>query len=345
MITEYIRGSAVECFSPNGTDINLNVSDLLIVNNIYRYINNFCSASLPITEYFTAFIFVHGILIAAPHYLWLNHFGGSLSYFFQLVSKLDRLKDAKSGQYPASNVIIVRELETAFTTYKRNGIFRFYVSKLILQWLFSVAGLVVTFVYFTDFDPTFQCPRSNHETADKDWPIPGQQVTCVFKSLRLLEVIRIADIILLFIVVLGLTWALLWVVSSHSNELGHKDTATFSFQSGLEPRYYVPDIQMHVCVQMPRCCLCIPVPRCCLCLQGVLHKLFTWFRGACISDNMGFLMMMLFRTDGGLGHVVKEVQVYTGIQNLNDDELGRLNLHRRQQLYRTSGGWLPSSVN
>ena len=312
MVTEYIRGSAVECFSPNGTDIT-------------DYINNLCSDSLPVTSYFTAFIFIHGILIAVPHYLWLNHFGGSLSYFFHLVSSLERLKDAKSGDYPDQpNVIIVRQLEAVFTTYKRNDIFLLYVGKLILQWLLSVAGLVLAFVYFTDFDTTFRCPRSFVETANEDWPIPDQQVICVFKSLRLIGVIRIGDIILLFIVILCLTWSLLWVVSSHANELGYKDTAIFSFRSGLEPKYYVPNF---------------PIPRCCLCLQGALRKFFTWLYGPRISDDMGFLMMMLFRTDGGLGHVVKEVQIQKAIQNLNDDELRRLNLHRREQMARTGGGW------
>lgn len=166
-ITEYIRGSEVECFSPAG---NGSVND---ISSVQEYVNSFCSGSLPVGEYLPVFIVVHGILILIPHYLWLNHFGGSLDFFFQLASSLQRLRDEITGEYPERNTVIAEQLESAFTTYKRNGMFYLYVGKLILQWLLSAGGLILAVVYFTDFDSRFLCPRTIAEAAqDRAWPFP-----------------------------------------------------------------------------------------------------------------------------------------------------------------------------
>ena len=61
VVTEFIRGSSVACYAPDGVTISEKQEE---------YINSFCSSSLPMTEYFPAFIVIHGILIAIPHYLW-----------------------------------------------------------------------------------------------------------------------------------------------------------------------------------------------------------------------------------------------------------------------------------
>ena len=321
VVTEFIRGTGVQCFSRG----NQSLGDL----DLQDYVNDFCSSALPNTEFFPTFTIVHGILIAIPHYLWLNHFGGSFDFFFQLASSLERLRDEKSGQYSDKNFVIAEQLEGAFSTYKQNSIYRLYLVKLLLQWIFTVAGFVVAVVYFTDFDANFVCPTSVEETLSNGaWPLTGEQVMCVFTSLRLLELIRVADLVLLALAILCLTWSLIWCTSTHSTELGHKSVAVFTFQSGLASRYYVPKF---------------PIPRCLKFLRKFIHKLFTsvpWLSlyGPRISTDLDFMMMKLFRTDGGLGHVLREVQVLKEVQHLNDDERIKYNLHRREQQYLKAGG-------
>ena len=317
-ISEYIRGSEVVCFfsvGPNESQIS----------SINEYVNNFCSGSLPITEYFPAFILVHGILIAAPHYLWLNHFGGTLDFFTHLVSLLDRVQDEKTGKYPDKNFVIVEQLQTSFTTYKRNSMFRLYIGKLILQWFLSMVGLGLAIAYFTEFDENFMCPRHFEDTSSRMWPLQGQQATCVFKSLRLLAWIRIAYILLLALVVLGLTWSLIWSFSTHPTELGYKTVAIFSFQSGLSPKYYVPRL---------------PMPKRC---RSFLFRFFTsvpWLPPGepRINTDLDLLMLKLFRTDGGLGYVLRELQILMEIKELNNNERRRLGLHLREQRSTDGGG-------
>ena len=321
VVTEFIRGTGVRCFSRG----NQSLGDL----DLQDYVNDFCSSALPNTEFFPTFIIVHGILIAIPHYLWLNHFGGSFDFFFQLASSLERLRDEKSGQYPEKNFIIAEQLKGAFSTYKQNSIYRLYLSKLLLQWIFTVAGFVVAILYFTNFDPNFICPQTAEEAHNnRVWPLTGEQVMCVFTSLRLLELIRVADLILLALAILCLTWSLIWCSSTHSTELGHKNVAIFIFQSGLASRYFVPKF---------------PIPRRLKFLRKHIHKLFTsvpWLAiyGPRISCDLDFMMMKLFRTDGGLGHVLREVQVLSEVKSLNDDERIKYNLHRREQQYLQTGG-------
>ncbi len=313
LVTEFIRGSTVACYAPNSEDLS---------EGQESYINNFCSGSVPMTEYFPAFIVVHGILIAIPHYLWLNHYGGSFDFFFRQASLLDRLRDEKTGEYSDKNRLIVQQLTLAFSTYKQNWMFILYVLKLILQWVITVVGFGVAVWFFTDFDDTFYCPsdfEANATSSDEFWPFPGARVRCVFTSLRLLEAIRLADVLLLALLILCFTWSFVWCAATHSTELGCSDVAKFVFQSGMRPEHYVPNYFLW------RCSCCKP------CL-----KLFTsipWFsyRGPFISTNLKFLVMKLFRTDSGLGFVFKELQVLQEVKALNDDDQRRVNLHKRQQ--------------
>ena len=286
-ITEFIRGSQVNC---------------LIVNEIENevqsdYVNNFCSSSLPLGQYFPVFIVVHAILMGVPHYLWLNHYGANFDYFFQLASTLDRLREESSGDYSKKNALIFEQLEMAFI--ERNCIFWKYVLKLLVQWFFSVVGLAGISLYFTDFSVTFACPRSLVETLDPFWPVPEKQAICVFTSLYLISLVRIADIILVSLVVLGLTWSLIWCFIPHPAALGSEAIAKFSFYSSLRPEQY----------------------------HRYCSRYFFYPR---IRTNLDFMMMRLFRTDGGLGLVMKSVQISKKIKELNDAESRRLNLLRRE---------------
>lgn len=313
VVTEFIRRPEVQCFS------RTNQSEL---SDFQDYINEFCASALPNTEFFTTFTFIHGFLIAIPHYLWLNHFGGSFAFFFQLASSIERQRDEKSGQYPKKNLIIADQLEDAFTVYKQNSIFQLYFAKLALQWLFTTVGFIVVVVYFTEFDTSFVCPGTLKDAQDETgaWPLAGEQVTCVFTSLRLLELIRIADIILLLLTIVSLTWSLIWCTGSHSRELGFKRVAAFAFQSGLASRYYVPDFQLPTCHRWFQ-------------KLYVLFSSVPWFplKGPRIRSDLDFLVMRLFRTDGGLGHVLRDILILKEVKILNDRDRRRYLLHRDEQ--------------
>ncbi len=304
VVTEFIRGGDVSCFSPQGVELSEAQG---------AYINSFCAGSLPSGAYIPAFMVIHAVLITLPHYLWLNHYGGNFDFFFQLASSLKRLRE--KGEHVHENLVIVNQLETTFSTYGRNAIFTFYVLKLIAQLFFSLIGIgfVIGF-FFQSFDSNFMCPRDfDNSTEDQFWPLETD-VVCVFEALGLLQTLWWAEIALLAFVVLGLFWALIWCLSTHSSELGAKAVAQFSFQSGLAPTFYVPSV---------------PAPR-------WLRRCFTslpWVSGSGprIRSDLDFLLLKLYRTDNGLGHVFREVQIEKEIKTLADDDQRRLHLHSSKQ--------------
>ena len=324
VVTEFIRNSDVSCYAPSGVVVSVRQED---------YINNFCSASLPITEYFPASIVVHGILVAIPHYLWLNHYGGGFDFFFAQASEMKRTRDEETGTYSDKNRLIVQQLTLAFATYKRNWMYILYFMKLCGQFFISTAGFFVTVFYFTDFNDMFYCPRnfnsSNNAAADIEfWPFDGQ-VRCVFNSLRLYSTIRIADMILVVLLILCYSWAILWCLSTHPTELGAKRVAEFSFQSGMSPEYYVhkSKLQSLCCIKICKKCICNTLP----CLIG---------SGPRIVTNLDFLVLKLFRTDSGLGYVFRDMQILNCIKELNDDDLTRTELHKLQRNSELNPGTL-----
>lgn len=316
-ITEFLRGSSIACYVP-GDEVG---------DSQVEYINNYCSTNLPRTEYFPAFIVVHGILIAIPHYLWLNHYGGNFDFFFSQAREMDRTRDEDTGEYSEKNRIIIQQLSQAFATFNQNWMFILYVCKLILQLGLTLAGFVVAIIYFTDFDEIFYCPRDFNLSMlpDEFWPLE-EPVRCVFTALQLFSTIRIADLILLALLVLTLAWSLVWSVSTHSTELGTDQVALFCFHSGMGPEHHVPKFPLGWC--------CRPFKKC-------FRKLFTsipWFGpGPRIKTNMDFLVLKLFRTDSGLGFIFREMQILQKIHYYNDDDQRRTNVHKRQQQTKSMG--------
>ena len=311
VVTEFLRGGGVSCFSPVGVELSEAQGE---------YINSYCAGFLPPGAYIPAFMVIHAVLITIPHYLWLSHYGGNLDYFFQLTSSLKRLRDKESGEYVRENLVIVEQLETTFSTYDQNGMFLWYIVKLIVQLLWTLAGfLFAVWYFFRGFNSNFYCPRDSvNVTETPFWPF-DDQVACVFETLDLLQTIWWAEIALLALVCLGLILALIWCLGAHGSELGAKDVALFSFQSGLAPAFYVPPL---------------PVPRCFKSGRRALHSFFTsipWLIGPRIKTNLDFLLLKLYRTDSGLGHVFKEVQIQKELKILNDDDQRRLLLHDRKQ--------------
>ena len=323
VLTEFIRGSKVSCFSSGDAALTVRQDD---------YIRDFCSASIPNTEYFPVFIVVHAILIAIPHYLWLNHYGGNFDFFFTQAKLLDRLRDEKSGEYSDKNRVILQQLTTAFSTYKKDWMFIFYIGKLLLQLVFTLAGFVAVIVTFTDFEGTFYCPCNNFDpngtnydpncTTSDFWPL-DEGVKCVFTSLRLFGTIRVANLILLALLILSFAWSLVWCFSSHATELGAKKVAEFSFQTGILPEYYIPPTKLSLNSVHKR-------------IRSYIYTVLASgpipFTRPRISTNLDFMLMKLYRTDSGLGHVFRELQVLQLIKDFNDNEQGMINLHKIQQM-------------
>ena len=220
-VTEFIRGSSVVCRSGSDGD----------------YINNYCSGSLPATEYIPAIIFIHGLVIAIPHYIWVATYAGQFDYFFSVVKGLNRSKDEKTKLFNEESISCVRELHLAFTTYGRNSMLWLYRLKLVFQLVVAFGFFVAVIIYFTEFDVLFLCPRNN-ATDDPFWPLGDQRVECVFTSMRLLWWVRILYLILVCFIVIAIVWGSLWSISGHPEELGAKSVAQFSFQSGIPPRFY-----------------------------------------------------------------------------------------------------------
>jgi hypothetical protein len=301
--TEFIKGSSVVC----NVDDNDNVSS--------DYINNFCAESLPITEYLPAFIFIHGLAIAIPHYLWMANFGGQFDYFFSVVSTMDRSRDDTTGQYSQKNFNIVRQLQLSFTTYGRNFVYYLYIGKLMLQMIFAVASLVVSVVYFTDFNVIFQCPRDNSTiNNDPNWPL-NNDVTCIFTSLKLLFWIRIGDIFLICLVVLALVWGFAWSFGGHPVELGATEVSQFSFQSGIQIEHYVAPFSRFIWCQK---------------YLSFLSS-FPWrFRSPGISTDLDFMLLKLYHTDAGLGQVIKEIQIDLMTNSEFDSDQEILTLHNNK---------------
>lgn len=295
VITEFIRGSGVVCDSPDGSSS--------------EYINNFCASSLPVTEFIPAFIFIHGLLIAIPHYLWSAHYGGYFDYFFSTVSSLERLREEDTGEFPVKNRNIIRQLESAFSTYGRNFVLYLYIGKLLLQFVIALASFILSIVFFTEFDVVFPCPGN---TSDPLWPL-NESVNCVFTSLKLLYWIRWLDVFLITLVVLSILWGLLWCSSGHSTELGAKDVSKFTFQSGIAPDYYVPHIYLPKLFRR--------------CLLSLFTSIPWPFKSPWISTDLDFLLLKLYRTNAGTGRTFKEVQIDMALQNMIDEDQQIVNLH------------------
>ena len=320
VITEFLRGGlsggGVACFPPSGAD-----------EAQAAFINNYCSSFLPFGAYVTTFMVVHAVLLIVPHYLWLGHYSGNFEFFFQLVSTLKRLQDhARAGERIPENLVIVQQLESTFTLLDRNYIYRSYKLKLILQFLWSLVGIVFGIGFFvTRFNVRFPCPPDFNSTMYEFWPL-SESVNCTYETLSLLQYLWIGDVLLLLLASFSLVGAILWSFSTHSTALGYKEFATFAFQSGFHPQYYVPPIPGSEC----------------------LHRFFAYISYPSrssphvIKTDLDFLVLRLYQTDSGLGHVFIEELIQKWLKHFLDDDHRRLALHREKQKTKEAkdGGYI-----
>ena len=309
ILTELLRGgSGVVCFVSD---------DLNLTEGQGDYVNSYCAQSVPDTQYLPIFVLVHGVLIATWHYLWKSSFTSHFDFFFSLAKTLTRVSDETTGEYPRRNLNIIRKLEIEFSTFDRSRILWWYQAKLGAQLLTAIASILSAFLIFTDFDVNFFCPRIG--TDNHYWPIPGVRINCIFTSLRLFSLVRVADIFLLSLITLAVLWGLVWSRSRHTVELGYTNVALFSFTAGISPEYFVPKPTFrHIRGFFKNICSARIG-------QEIVLRLFS----PRIKTDLDFLLMMLYRTDSGLGHSFREGQVHRECKRLSDADLLRLNIHIR----------------
>lgn len=298
-LTEFIRGSTIACIDDGDEPWDQKISE--------TFLNSYCAASLPRSEFFPAFIAVHAILIAIPHYLWANHYGGNFEFFFTQAREMDRTRNEETGEFSEKNHLIVQQLTQAFTTYKQNWMFILYTVKLAAQGLITAGGFLTAVLFFDDFNEVFLCPRNFNATAaeEANWDDMNSdptfhlqhQVTCVFTSMRLFSAIRVADLILLTLLMLSFLWSLIWCGSTHPTELGTSKVASFCFQSSMSPGYYIPSF--------PFACCSDPLKRA---FRSIFTSIPFCGSGPHIRNNLDFLVLKLFQTDSGLGFVFREMQ-------------------------------------
>ena len=296
-IAEFVRGSSVVCRSGSDGD----------------YINNYCAGSLPATEYIPAIIFIYGLVIAIPHYIWVATYAGQFDYFFSVVKQLDRSKDEKTKLFNKESIALVRELSYAFTTYGRNSMLWLYRLKLVFQLVVAVGFFVFVIVFFTEFDVVFLCPRNN-ATDDPFWPL-DESVECVYTSMRLFWWVRVVYLILVCFIMIAIVWGSLWSISGHPEELGAESVAQFSFQSGIPPRFYRSSFYKY-----------------CRCVNGtILARIPLPFKRPTIWSDLDFLLLKLFRTDAGVGRVFRAMLIEMEMITLIEKDQKMLSLHYRKQ--------------
>ena len=324
VVSEFLRGSDVKCYLPNETDSSL-------FSSVENYIQEFCSGYLPALQLLPSFIAIHAIAILAPHYVWLNAYGADLDFFFRHVWKLERNRQTDTGDYSPSNYTVSQQLEEAFCKYGRsNGIYWWYISKILLQLFLSLVGIwLVPLVVFTldEQNVSFQCPASEHDTRGDSWPLPDREtVMCVFSSIYLLQRIWIVYLFLLGLAAFFMLVNLLQLMKWHTAELGFEDCAKFSFETGLSYHYFHPQIVSKVL----RKNLIEPFQQngSSSKFQRVLEFLRYPFSPYNIQSNYDFLMIKLFRTDGGLAYIMKELHVLRLLREMNKTDLSKLNLYR-----------------
>lgn len=221
---EFFRGSRVQCFPP---------TEIPVDRDHFAYLNNHCYGSLPDTQYYLVFLLGSGIAILAPHFLWNAYFSKHINFFFDLLKKLDRLRDPNTGEYNQRNFAHVKKLEERFSDFGSTRIFVFYVVKILLQLCICMIILLVNSLYFKneEFEADFNCTV---RVVESIWPY-DEIIPCVYNTLNLLRFLWVVEFIILAVCLLTLFYGLYWCFVDHKTELGAKDIATFCFESCLLP--------------------------------------------------------------------------------------------------------------
>ena len=328
---EFLKGGGIFCFPPSD---NLAIENQNLQGNVLyefgpgqaSYINNYCARIILKTEYFPIYILIHGISLVIPHFVWSSIHRGDFRSFFSVVNKLDHLRD-ESGEYDSNKFDLVTRLEQA---YSGQRIFFSYIFKLLCQLAVCIVSLAATSLFFLDCELAFSfccpdvnicvtpeasniiCSRNITDEIPEGWPLTIN-VPCIYTSLRILDLVRYADLGLLVIATLLVIVGLVWCCVRHTEQLGHKDIAKFSFHSCLNPKFhsfpspiYWPSYTLHTS-QSKWLWLFRHYPE--LHLKHLMRPR--------IKTNMNFLVLMLFRADTTHGQIFKSIQVSVYIVDIN----------------------------
>ena len=336
VVTEFVRGgSEVQCYLPNETDSSL-------LANVQGYVNEFCAARIPSLQYLPALIAIHAILILAPHYVWLNYYGATLDFFFQHVSKLSRTRNPKTGDYPPINYTVSKQLELAFS--RSNWMYWWYLFIVFVQLCLCIGGILVSPLWlFKEREQgiPFDCPREDDDTKGDSWPLPNyERVICVISSIHLLQRIWVVYLFLLAVAAIFLLVNMVMMIKWHTDELGTENSATFSFQTGISYLYYKAQ-PINALFKNARSVCGAPSDEsptvsqwwCCRFLYFLLHL----FAPYSIGSNYDFLVVKLFRTDGGLAYVLREVHVLRLLRGENTSDQAKASIYA-SLLHEPTGG-------
>ena len=100
-----------------------------------KYLNDFCSDSVPLTEHFPLFILAQGLLLVLPHFVWRNVFAGNFNSFTATILKIDRLHNYNYVEFSRKSYDLLQNLEHEFST---KHVIIGYFAKLSVQILICV---------------------------------------------------------------------------------------------------------------------------------------------------------------------------------------------------------------
>lgn len=318
---EFLFGRGVSCFPPSlfvgDNDGSGGFDTVLEVTRVQAdYINDYCTESLPRTEYFPFYMILHATLLVAPQYLWSVLFKADLDSFFASVEKLDRSRDPKTGEFDPKNVHRVNKLEIEYGG-TRSTMFIGYISKLILQLLVSLSAIAFSRVFFTNFSPVFECPttfdspnRDLSPAGETNWPF-NTTVSCVYTVLRLLGITQYFDHLLSLLSIFTVFGGLIWCFTRHTKELGAKDVAKFVYSSCLTPDTFSYHKWYNWFTPIKCCSCCCYCCYCTICYPNVTRLKYLFHPR--IKSDIDFLLMWLFRADCSLGRVFRKIQVEKGL--------------------------------
>ena len=249
--------------------------------------------------------------------MWKGLFKGDFDSFFAVTAKLQRLRDRNTGEYSPSNFDRVEKLECEYGGKHRNIVWTYY-GKLLVQTAVCIGSVIVSSFLFVNFSFSFNCPRNFMDGNIDNWPL-NTTISCVFTSLRVLALVRIADYILVSLALVLVLYGLGWCFVRHTKELGHIEIASFCFASTLPA-------SSHVFPRFYRCCQVansIVTPTRCRYVSHISYwALFT----PRIQSDLDFLLMQLFRADPSHGRVFKEIQIEKYLSQLYKEDHEKLHL-------------------
>ena len=273
----------------------------------YAFVNSYCARFLPLGQYYTLFTLIQGIVLLAPHYIWLSVFSGYFELFYALVGMLKRLKERGTGEYHPRNFAIIKKLHEEFLSKERfgNRILIGYRVKLTMQALCACIFLLSCGLVFSDFGTDITCPS-------EDMP-PNEtfgRVQCVYGRLYFLSFIRVANLVLLGLGLAAIGVGILMMfLKPHIEALGFEKQAEFTYNAGIHHSHYQP--------------------------KTTYYLPFSPFH---IKTDLDFMLVRLFVSDAGYGKIYKDVQVCDNVARLLEADFKNLHSYSHIRLHMQDRG-------